>query len=172
MKPNQLEQIIKELHVEAFLWARQCCNFQDWLAKDVLQQVYLKILENKAKFNEDSTLKTWLFSVIRYTAMETLKKEVRLYPLEDESVVRLDEEENSEISHERLIMELPDKQREVLLLVFYHGLTLEKASEVMGVHIGTKRTHYDRAKKNLKKLILKIKPNPVLMYGKHQVVLY
>ncbi|WP_291780987.1 sigma-70 family RNA polymerase sigma factor [Cecembia sp.] len=159
MKPNQLEQIIKELHVEAYIWARQCCNFQDWLAKDVLQQVYLKILENKAKFNGDSSLKTWLFSVIRYTAMENIKKELRVYPLEDGAEVRFDEDVKPEINHEKLIRQLPDKQREVLLLVFYHGLTLEKASKVMGVHLGTARTHYDRAKKNLKQLILKIKAN-------------
>jgi RNA polymerase sigma-70 factor (ECF subfamily) len=58
-------------------------------------------------------------------------------------------------SHEALIQMLPERQKEVLLLVFYHNLTLEKAAEVMGISIGSVRTHYDRGKSGLKKLILK-----------------
>lgn len=155
MKPSQLEQVIRELHTEAYLWARQCCHFQDWLAKDVLQQVYLKILEGKANYHEKSSLKTWLFSVIRYTAFENTKKQIRLYPLEEWSELETVEEDDSTTNPEKLIMQLPEKQREVLLLVFYHGLTLEKSAEVMKIQVGTARTHYDRAKKNLKTLILK-----------------
>ncbi|MBW3469870.1 RNA polymerase sigma factor [Arthrospiribacter ruber] len=156
MKPNQLEQVIKELHTEAFLWARQCCRFDGDLAKEVLQQVYLKILEGKARFNEQSSAKTWLYAVIRYTALENLKSESLLTSLDTNTELIADEvHEKSDDNHEKLIQLLPEKQREVLLLVFYHGLTLEKSAEVMGLHIGTVRTHYDRAKKNLKTLILK-----------------
>ncbi|WP_009036090.1 RNA polymerase sigma factor [Indibacter alkaliphilus] len=156
MKPSQLEQVIKELHTEAFLWARQCCSFDGDLAKEVLQQVYLKILEGKARFNEQSSAKTWLYAVIRYTALENLKSESLLTSLDTNTELIADEvHEQSDDNHEKLIQLLPEKQREVLLLVFYHGLTLEKSAEVMGLHIGTVRTHYDRAKKNLKTLILK-----------------
>ncbi len=155
MKPSHLEKLIKELHADAYLWARQCCNFQDWLAKDVLQQVYLKILEGKAKFNGKSSVKTWLFAVIRYTAIENIKKESKLYPLEVVSEMETEAEVESGFKPEKMIQQLPDKQKEVMLLVFYHGLTIEKSAEVMGTSVGTARTHYDRAKKNLKTLILK-----------------
>ncbi|PRY87584.1 RNA polymerase sigma factor [Mongoliibacter ruber] len=155
MKPNQLENVIKELHAEAYIWARQCCNFDACLAEDILQQVYLKILEGKARFNGQSSTKTWLFAVIRYTAIENFKKENHLFPLEESMDLIIEEEPEETVgSHEKLIQMLPEKQREVMLLVFYHGLTLEKSAEVMGIHIGTVRTHYDRAKKNLKTLIL------------------
>ncbi len=155
MQPTQLEKLIKELHTDAYLWARQCCNFHDWLAKDVLQQVYLKILEGKAKYNEKSSVKTWLFAVIRYTAIENLKKESKLYPIEEGIKIEAEAETESDFNHEKLMQQLPEKQREVLLLMFYHELTLEKSAEVMGIHVGTVRTHYDRAKKNLKTLIQK-----------------
>ncbi len=150
-----MENILKGLHKEAYHWARQCCSFDEDLAKDVLQQVYLKILEGKAIYNEKSQLKTWLFSVIRFTASEWKKKDKNFYPFEEEFDAAETDEEVTTASHEELIERLPERQKEVLLLVFYHNLTLEKAAEVMGISIGSVRTHYDRGKSGLKDLILK-----------------
>lgn len=155
MKSPQLENLLKDLHQEAYHWSRQCCSFDEDLAKDVLQQVYLKILEGKAIYNEKSQVKTWLFSVIRFTASEWKKKDKNIYPLEAEFDAVETEQEVTAASHEELIERLPERQKEVLLLVFYHNLTLEKAAEVMGISIGSVRTHYDRGKSGLKNLILK-----------------
>jgi RNA polymerase sigma-70 factor (ECF subfamily) len=46
-------------------------------------------------------------------------------------------------------------QQEVILMVFYHQMTIEQSAEVLQISLGTARTHYERGKKNLKKLILK-----------------
>jgi hypothetical protein len=54
MKKHWLETILKELHPEAYHWSRQCCSFDEDKAKDVLQLVYLKILEGKAVYKEKS----------------------------------------------------------------------------------------------------------------------
>ncbi|WP_194778519.1 RNA polymerase sigma factor [Pararhodonellum marinum] len=155
MKKSILEDILKELHQQAYHWSRQCCSFDEDLEKDVLQQVYLKILNGKAIYKEKSQLKTWLFSVIRFTASEWRKKDQNVFPMDMDFDTAEQEEEAKTDSHEDLIQILPERQKEILLLVFYHNLTLEKAAEVMGISIGSVRTHYDRGKKNLKDLILK-----------------
>lgn len=155
MEKSLLQNILREHHSSAYLWARQCCSFDDDLAKDTLQVVYLKILEGKAVYHEKSSLKTWLFSVIKFTAAESKRKE-NLTATWDEVGEYVDiEEDGPQDTHEELIMLLPRRQQEVLLLVFYHNLTLEKAAEVMEISLGSVRTHYDRGKKNLKEIIIK-----------------
>jgi RNA polymerase sigma-70 factor (ECF subfamily) len=48
---------------------------------------------------------------------------------------------------------LPPRQREVLHLVFYEGLSVREASEVMDVSVGSARVHYDRGKRRLRLLL-------------------
>ncbi len=48
---------------------------------------------------------------------------------------------------------LPARQRQVLHLVFYEELTVEQAAPVLGVSVGTARTHFDRGKRKLRTLL-------------------
>lgn len=136
---------------------------------------YLKVLEHQAVYKQKSSIKTWLFSVIRFTAIDELKRSRPTVPLSanldlvatntTESWSEPSAEpsvepsaEPSEVSTKKwaqLLHQLSSKQKQVLLLHFYHNMTLEEIAEVMELTIGTVRTHYDRGKKNLKKLIEK-----------------
>lgn len=159
MNKSRLEHLLKTHHQDAFRWASQCCGYQDEHAKEVLQKVYLKILEGKAKYHEKSSFKTWLFSVIRFTAIDYLKSNrtfKRLETLEQIPSIEV-ETEKPTMNYQKLLAQLPKRQHQVLLLAFYHNLTLAEIAEVTHLHIGTVRTHYERGKSALKKLILKEK---------------
>lgn len=155
MNRTQLDHILKLHHREAYLWARQCCSFDEDLAKDVLQQVYLKILEGKATLTEEEKAKTWIFSIIRYTAIDQLRKEGKLVSMEGSEEIAETEEDVDSTDYEAIINLLPRMQREVILMVFYHQMTIEQSAEVLQISLGTARTHYARGKKKLKELILK-----------------
>jgi RNA polymerase sigma factor (sigma-70 family) len=158
MNKIRLERLLNEHHKDAFLWASQCCNYNREEGKEVLQMTYLKILEGKAAYAEHSAFKTWLFSVIRFTAIDHLKKRFQFEGLE--KLQAEEEEEQAEpdpVNYKTLLSRLPDRQHQVLLLAFYHDMTLAMIAEVMGLHIGTVRTHYERGKIALREIIVKEK---------------
>ena len=155
MNKNKLEHLLKQHHQNAFLWASQCCNYHQEEAKEVLQMTYLKIAEGKAVYREKSSFKTWLFAVIRFTALDHMKKCTSFDSLEELHTIVEEEQETDGVDYKKLLCQLSDRQHQVLLLSFYHGLTLSEIAEVTELHIGSVRTHYERGKEALKTLILK-----------------
>lgn len=166
MDRADLGQLLEEYHNAAYGWALYCCRGDHEEAQEVLQIVYLRILENKAPFSGQSSFKTWLFAVIRRTAgnarrrlgrrlkqlEETFRKLPGLKPDSFDKVYR----SQMEIQIATLLSGLSARQRQVLQLVFYHDLTIEEAARVMGVSTGSARTHYHRGKSHLRRQIEKL----------------
>jgi RNA polymerase sigma-70 factor (ECF subfamily) len=159
----ELQDELEKLHSASFGWALSCCRRDHAEAEEVLQTVYLKILEGKAKFRGESSLKTWLFAVIRKTAIGEYRKKllrnlVFIGGLEkrDDATPLVDAPgaafEKSEIQKQfrAALAKLPPRQREVLHLAFYEEMSLSEAAVIMGISIGSARQHYERGKKHLR----------------------
>jgi len=153
MTRGEIEAELQCHHRAGFAWSLACCGRDREEAEDVLQTSYLKILDGRAQFAGRSAFKTFLFGVIRRTAAEARRRRVfaGLFLSRPEHTRPADAEEASE---ERLALldalsRLPRRQREVLQLVFYVGLTVEEAAEAIGVSAGTARVHYDRGKRRI-----------------------
>ena len=162
----ELKGELEKLHRASFGWALNCCRRDHAEAEEVLQTVYLKILEGKARFRGESSLKTWLFAVIRKTAIGEYRKKllrnlVFIGGLErrDDTMSSVDAPprvfEKSEMQKQfrHALAKLPARQREVLHLAFYEDLTLSEAAAVMGISIGSARQHYERGKKHLRECL-------------------
>jgi len=161
----ELKAELEALHTASFGWALHCCRRDRGEAEEVLQTVYLKILEGKACFRGDASLKTWLFAVIRKTAIgehrRNLLRKLRwsdraetastVSSLEQPGVAF--EKSEAQAMFQNALKSLPRRQREALHLVFYQDLTLSEAAEVMGISIGSVRQHYDRGKTRLRECL-------------------
>jgi RNA polymerase sigma factor (sigma-70 family) len=152
------------LHDASFAWALQCCGRDPWVAEEVLQNAYLKILDGRARFAGRSSFKTWLLALIRNTAFDECRRtsrwQARFTVVEgglevtaaDQPDLNFAETQTCDSLREALGA-LPERQREVLTLVFYHDLTVDEAAGVMGLAPGTARTHYERGKAALRKTL-------------------
>ena len=154
-----MEQDLALLHEASFGWALACARRDAAVAEEVLQDVYFKVLDGRARFDRRSTLKTWLFGVIRMTALEhrrwSLLRASRTRPEGRATVEVVDSRRgpDSEVSARqraeqlsRALGRLAARQREVLHLVFYEDLSIAEAAVVMGVSLGAARQHYERGK--------------------------
>ncbi len=165
MDRDEIARELERLHLDGWGWALACCGRRREEALDVLQAAYLKVLDGQARFAGRSSFRTWLFGVIRLTAVEARRRDrwrrLRLITLEavsapadpgPDAAERLTGSEQSE----RLVAalaRLSRRQREVLDLVFYHEMTIEEAAAVMRVSVGSARTHYERGKARLRALL-------------------
>ncbi len=163
MDQTALKAALEELHRESFAWALQCCRRDRVDAEDALQTAYVKVLTGRARFDGRSTFKTWLFSVIRRTAADMGRPRFwerwlgtppsREPPSEAADPGSALEESEQQWLLRHALAQLPARQREVLLLVFYHEHTIEEAAEVMGIGLGSARTHYARGKDRLRTVL-------------------
>ena len=161
MDISELKTELETLHRASFGWALNCCRHNRVEAEEVLQTVYLKILQGKAIYRGESKLRTWLFAVIRKTAVTERRKRVlrsliTINDTDDQPCSQPELElERSEMQQrfQQALARLPVRQRETLHLVFYQDLSLSEAAEVMNISIGSARRHYERGKKHLREAL-------------------
>ena len=161
--PEVTRSALEAIHSQVFTWALSRCYYDQAAAEDLMQQVYVELLSGAARFENKSSLNTFVFSVVqnlarsRYRRLASRLRLVKTYeatsfePPADMKQPGHDSDQrklNSAIWQH--VQKLPSRQRDIIELMFCRELTVEAASEVMGVTTGTGRVHYDRAKKALR----------------------
>ena len=155
--PQVSRKALEAIHSQLYGWALTRCGFDRAAAEDLMQEAYVAVLSGAARFDNKSSLKTFVFSVVqnlarsRFRQMALRMRLVTTYAAgaEDEGLdeARMDDKESRRVW--KAVEALPARQRDVTELVFCREMTIEEASMVMGVSVGTGRVHYDRAKKAL-----------------------
>jgi RNA polymerase sigma-70 factor (ECF subfamily) len=166
--PHVSRQALEALHGQLFGWALSRCGYDDATAEDLMQQAYVEILSGKARFDRKSTLKTFMFGIVQNLARSRFRRQntrlriVDAFAAEQESATAPAEEYGNLKQVWDAVESLPQRQRDITELVFVRDMTIEEASAVMGVSVGTGRVHYDRAKKSLADKLSSLHPRESL----------
>jgi RNA polymerase sigma-70 factor (ECF subfamily) len=153
--PHVSRTALEALHGELFGWALSRCGYDQAVAEDLMQQAYVELLSGRARFEQKSTLKTFVFGVVQNLARSRFRRHntrlriIDAYAAEQDEATTPQENDGNLKQVWEAVESLPQRQRDITELVFVRDLTIEEASTVMGVSVGTGRTHYDRAKKSL-----------------------
>ncbi|MFD2034372.1 RNA polymerase sigma factor [Belliella marina] len=123
------------------------------VAEDLLQDVFVKVVQtlNSDKYNEEGKFQPWLMRIAHNLAIDYFRKSKR-YPtiiMEDggnlfntlkfaeETVEDLRIKEDTLELVRKLIDELPDTQKQVLIMRHYMDLSFQEIAEQTGVSINT-----------------------------------
>lgn len=131
-------------------------------AEDVLNEVFVEVWRNAAKFEARSQVSTWILAIARFRALSSLRRRSD-DELEDEAAEAIEDKgDDPEValqkSNRRAVLldclkQLSPAHREVLDLIYYHEKTVEDAALIVGIPLNTVKTRAFHARKRLAKLM-------------------
>jgi RNA polymerase sigma-70 factor (ECF subfamily) len=129
-------------------------------AEEVLQDVMLAVWNNAAGFRGESKVRTWLLTIARNRAINAQRRYTPRWVELDENIHGGDTTpiEHAEVKSQQRVLRdaiksLPPFHQEILVLVFYHGLSGQEVADVLGVTVGTVKSRLHRAKDMLRRVL-------------------
>ncbi len=124
-------------------------------AEDVVHHVFLRLLSADLTMPEAPV--AYVYRAVRNAALNTRRSTSRLTELDRQSSVFRHSGGNQEaaLALEKALAELPEEQREVVVMRMWGGLTLEEIGAAVDVPLNTVASRYRYA---LEKLRLKLRP--------------
>ena len=127
-------------------------------AEDVTQNTLVTAWRTARTFRGEGRLIAWLLGIVHHTAMKTLRGDTRYLDDVAEETVSEDQpspEEQAQVKDERRwvrqgIQSLSPEHRAVLDLVFYQGLSLNEAAQVLNIPVGTVKSRLSYARDHLR----------------------
>lgn len=142
--------------LRAFAWSLSH-NAAD--ADDLVQETLAKAWINRDRFEDGSNLRAWLFTILRNTFYSARRKTRR--EVSDSDGIHAARQATRPEHDGRLAMndfkaallQLPDEQREALILVGGSGFSYEEAAAMTGVAVGTVKSRANRGRRRLAELL-------------------
>ena len=134
------------------------------IAKDMVQNTFIKCYKSLDSFRFDAQIKTWLYRITINECKDYLKSwnykmvQVKSFihetaksilPSTEKTVI--DKYYKEEIKD--TIFSLPKVYREVVYLYYYDSLTIEEMAKVLDIPVNTVKTRLRRAKQRLESMI-------------------
>jgi len=137
-------------------------------AEDLMQESFIRVWRGASGFKgKRASFSTWLYTISHHLAASELRKRrLLIFPLnkepEMEQFIKANEvplehqliKREEAIIIKKSILRLPPRQREVIVLRHYEGLTFREISDVVGCQVGTAKTRFHHG---IKKLYLMLK---------------
>lgn len=136
-------------------------------AKEVTQDVFLKVYSKLSSYRFESAFKTWLYRIAVNTALTRLREKqrvnrVRVY-MEDEAEKGFEPSEENKnllrrddaVEVDRLLEQMPADHKMCLILRELEGLSYEEMAETLEIPLNTVRSRLKRAREAFVKLIQK-----------------
>ena len=164
--PDAFEQLIGPL--EQLIW-RICWHYTGnrESAEDCGQETMIRIWRSLDSYRGDCALESWVYRIAANCCMDYLRKKKRdksvsMEPMREqgfdpadpspgteEQVVAADEQKRLR----EAITQLPEDQREALIMTQLEKVSYEEAAKLLGVSEGTIKSRVNRAKARLKEIL-------------------
>jgi len=153
----QVEQVWHSFHhpLKQFIVSK---TGNDAAAEDILQDVFIKILNQLQNLKQEHKIKAWIYQITRNAIIDYYRKEKRLEELPADLPERIETENqnlNKEISAclRPFLEQLPEKYREALVLTEFDGHSQKELSELLGISFSGAKSRVQRGRQKLRELL-------------------
>lgn len=122
-------------------------------AEDVVQETFLRLYLSNTEFETDENIKAWLIRVAINLSKDMLKSSWFRGRTELDKDIPAKEKNEDTISE--IIEKLKPEYRAVIFLFYYEGYSVKEIAEMNEISVSAATTRLSRARKKLKKLLLK-----------------
>lgn len=158
-KDYLIEELIQEYGNDVLRTAYMYVKDLD-VAEDIFQEVFIKVNQKIGQFRGDSSIKTWMIRITINASKDYLKSawNRRVSPITEyqtktlagkNEYTRIEKEEANKLIR-AAVMELPGKYKDVVLCVYFTGMTMKETAYSLNIKEGTVKSRLYRAKEKLK----------------------
>ena len=160
-----LEALYDRYGRAAYSLARRILT-EETLAQDVVQEVFLSLWRDARRFDAGrGTVATYLLSMTHHRAVDVVRREenLRRWRTSDEGLELAPDpkarvEDEVEVSERRTevraaLKDLPEPQRQALLLAYFGGYTQREVAALVGVPLGTVKTRMAAGMRKMKEAL-------------------
>jgi RNA polymerase sigma-70 factor, ECF subfamily len=162
------EQAFDDHHKAIYRFVYRLTGRPD-LAEDITQDCFLAILRDPQRWNAArGGMKTYLFAIARNLAFKRYRDDHSDQQLEQDRALsitdrRMDQELPVLVA--QMVSQLPELQREALILFEYEGFQLNEISQIVNADVGVVKSRLHRAREKLKQVLA-----PCRKVGTHETV--
>ncbi len=162
--PGALEVLL--LRREKWLWNVARKSIRDLsLAEEALQEALVLIWKNAHTFRGESQVSSWMYQIVSRACIDTLRKEqIRTHASLNE-LEQFDDIGGSSTFESALVdglavhaalLELDPQHKDVITLLDLEGMSVQEASQALGIPVGTVKSRAARGRESLKQVLTKI----------------
>lgn len=144
---NRLEELVTKYENTLFRAALAILR-EPQEAQDAVQDVYVRYLEKRPRFQDGEHAKAWLLKVTANGCKSRLRSRKRHPAVELLDVYPAPDPDSGELVE--AILALPANQRAAVHLHYYEGYSTGEIAQILGQRPGTGRSHLSRAREALR----------------------
>ncbi|CAM4281795.1 RNA polymerase sigma factor [Gillisia hiemivivida] len=152
---NQFNKIYQDNYHKVFGLCLGYVSGNEELAKELVQQVFIKVWENLKNFRNQAKLSTWIYRIAVNTCLQELRKKKKyslIIDVPDEIDTEVFEKEERFRAMYHCINQLSKENRSIILLDL-EEVSQTEIAEIIGISYEALRTRIHRIKDKLSKCV-------------------
>lgn len=121
--------------------------------EDLYQETWIRVVGNAHRFDPSRRFSTWLFQIALNLCRDWQRRQAAELAPAAGPAAATDDGIDREIDAARLLQRLPEEQRDVVILRYYHDLAEREVADILGIPPGTVKSRMHNAVKAMAAIV-------------------